>query len=119
MNSQARFSASCGMTGWAAGPHATAATNNGTKLDILDELKIKTHNCETPGWATRAANEIERLRKVEAAAQNLCRVRGRYHSEQAMRQLMVECGIETPNAKGSEGENERLAAAQATPNEQN
>lgn len=35
-------------------------------MDILEELKIKTHNCATPVWASRAAKEIERLRIFEA-----------------------------------------------------
>ena len=34
-----------------------------------------------------AADEIERLRKIEAAAENLTSVKGRYHSEQAYQAL--------------------------------
>lgn len=37
-------------------------------VDILEELKIKTDNCAVPGWATRAAKEIERLRDLLSAA---------------------------------------------------
>lgn len=35
-----------------------------------------------------AADEIDRLRKIEAAARNLAKVKGRHHSELAMNQLL-------------------------------
>lgn len=41
--------------------------------------------------------EINRLREIEEAAINMCKVKGRYHSEIAMRRLMEVCGFETPN----------------------
>ncbi len=42
-------------------------------MDILEELKIKTHNCTVPGWATRAAQEIERLRGGEVVGYAMVR----------------------------------------------
>lgn len=43
--------------------------------------------------------EIERLRGIEAAAINMCKVKGRYHAEIAMNRLMEVCGFETPNTE--------------------
>ncbi len=48
----------------------------------------------------KAAQEIERLHQIELAAKNLCCVKGRYHSEQAMNRLMDACGFNWHNCKG-------------------
>lgn len=37
--------------------------------------------------------ENKRLRTIEAAARNLCKVKGRHHSEIAMRELIEACGM--------------------------
>jgi hypothetical protein len=47
--------------------------------------------------ASELSAECDRLRKIEAAARNLCTVNGRHHSEIAMRALMDACGFERPN----------------------
>lgn len=36
-------------------------------MDVLEELKAKTYGAQVPGWATRAAQEIERLRAENEA----------------------------------------------------
>lgn len=38
-------------------------------MDVLEELKIKSNNCTIPGWASRAGDEIERLRAALAEFQ--------------------------------------------------
>jgi len=38
--------------------------------------------------------ELARLLSVEKAAKNLCNVKGRYHTEQAMKELMKLFGME-------------------------
>lgn len=43
-------------------------------------------------------NLMARYRELLAAARNLCEVKGRHHSEIAMRRLMEVCGVERPNA---------------------
>jgi hypothetical protein len=40
-----------------------------------------------------AAFELDRLEKIEAAALNLISVKGRFHSEQAMKKLIEVCEI--------------------------
>jgi hypothetical protein len=46
----------------------------------------------TPEQAQGAsAEEYAALKKIEAAARNLCTVKGRHHSEIAMRKLMEAC----------------------------
>jgi len=40
---------------------------------------------------------LSRLSEIESAARNLCTVKGRHHSEIAMRQLMVACGYARSN----------------------
>lgn len=62
------------------------------------ELLVKS---EREGW--RYANELEQERKclqeIADAAQNMCRVKGRHHSELAMQRLMLACGFELPNVQ--------------------
>ncbi len=41
-------------------------------------------------------HEAQKVRELEEAARNLCRVKGRHHSEQAMRRLMNACGFAQP-----------------------
>ncbi len=43
-------------------------------------------------YLERLWREIGRLRTIEAAALNLINVKGRYHSEIAMKRLMEVCG---------------------------
>lgn len=45
-----------------------------------------------------AADRLELLEIVEKAARNLCKVRGRHHSEIAMRKLMEVFGYEQDKA---------------------
>jgi hypothetical protein len=45
--------------------------------------------------------EIDRLQAIEASAQNLVKVKGRYHTEQAFKALaalLVNVGIEPPRS---------------------
>jgi len=55
--------------------------------------------CEVEGFEAIWMSPVElvRLRNIEAAAQNLCKVKGRYHSEIAMRKLIEACGLMGPN----------------------
>lgn len=41
--------------------------------------------------AMAAVQEMPRLRAIESAAMNFCRVRGRHHSEMATKRLMDAC----------------------------
>lgn len=50
----------------------------------------------------QALGRVRLLQQVEQAAQNLCNVKGRHHSEIAMRQLIEACGMMGPNVR-SEG----------------
>ncbi len=43
------------------------------------------------------AARIKRLKEVNEAANNLCKVKGRFNSEQAMLRLMKACGFEVFN----------------------
>ncbi len=80
-----------------------AAANPATVLALLDELQAMREdlNDARNGWeqATQELNEaaacianqaatISRLQQIEAAAQNLAKVRGRHNSEIAMNQLL-------------------------------
>ena len=49
-------------------------------------------------WSEGSRIERERTAKIVAAARNMCDVKGRYHSEIAMRELMEACG-HTPHDK--------------------
>lgn len=49
------------------------------EADVLPEVK-------------RLRKQVENLREIELAARNLCDVKGRHHSEIAMRRLMDACG---------------------------
>lgn len=53
----------------------------------IDDLRAELENCHA------------KYRELFAAAQNLCKVKGRHHSEIAMRRLMEVCGVERPNVK--------------------
>ena len=44
-----------------------------------------------------AFGKLEKLREIEDAAKNFCRVKGRHNSEIAMRRLITACGFEVPN----------------------
>jgi hypothetical protein len=46
-----------------------------------------------------ALGKLCKLQEVDKAAKNLCKVKGRHHSEQAMLRLMKACDFETPNDK--------------------
>lgn len=64
-------------------------TGSDSSLTTDEEMLIAQHN------------EIVRMREIEDAAMNLCKVRGRHNSEIAMRRLMVACGfgnVLPPNA---------------------
>lgn len=73
-----------------------------TKPAECDELKPYFEEA----WeisATTERVEIEnchaKYRELFSAAQNLCKVKGRHHSEIAMRRLMEVCGVERPNVE--------------------
>ena len=68
---------------------------------ITDDLRSARKVWNDTDLCHRAANEIERLRDIEAAARNLCSVKGRHRSEIAMHKLMQACGIERNNEKVS------------------
>ncbi len=44
-------------------------------------------------------HEAMKVRELEEAARNLCRVKGRHHTEQAMKRLAEACGMTAPNVK--------------------
>lgn len=46
-----------------------------------------------------AADEIDRLKAIEAAARNLVRVKGRYHTEQAYNALALLFAVEQKDKK--------------------
>ena len=55
-----------------------------------EQLANTLNACERSGiWyqSSAAANELRRLSAIEAAARNLVKVKGRYHTEQAYRAL--------------------------------
>ena len=54
--------------------------------DLVQRLRDHTYLTGYPP-ANAAADEIERLRKIEAAARNLLSVKGRHHTEQAYKRL--------------------------------
>jgi len=65
-----------------------AAANPATVLQLLDELERTQGSVAIASAALSAAErEVQRLRKIEAAARNLAKVKGRHHSEQAYQQL--------------------------------
>lgn len=45
--------------------------------------------------------EAMKVRELEEAARNLVRVKGRHHTEQALKRLAEACGMPAPNAKVS------------------
>ncbi len=56
--------------------------------DIVEKLRAKwIRPLFTPTEFAEAADEIERLRKIEAAARNLVAVKGRHHTDQAYKHL--------------------------------
>lgn len=52
--------------------------------DLIERLRDHVPYYEIEG---EAADEIERLQKIEAAARNLIAVKGRYHTELAYKRL--------------------------------
>jgi hypothetical protein len=55
-----------------------------------EQLANTLNACERSGiWyqSSAAANELRRLSAIEAAARNLVKVKGRYHTEQAYKAL--------------------------------
>ena len=64
-------------------------------FDVAQECD--TRPCDTRNWehfeaSKRAASELRRLEAVEAAAKNLVKVKGRYHTEQAFNALQDALG---------------------------
>lgn len=63
----------------------------------------------------RFADEIERLQSIEAAARNLVKVKGRYHTEQAFKAL-AELLAETKAGTASDGQHSPPNTAPHRPN---
>jgi hypothetical protein len=60
------------------------------KKTFAEQLAETLNDCERSGlWyqSSDAANELRRLSAIEAAARNLAKVKGRYHTEQAFKAL--------------------------------
>lgn len=63
--------------------------------DLTERLRYR-HRGGQDADALLAANEIDRLRKIEAAARNLVAQKGRHHTEQAYQRLAA---LLVPNVK--------------------
>ena len=59
------------------------------------ETEACKKRCDTYGVECEdiCIDEIERLKEIESAALNLCKVKGRHNSEIAMKRLMKACGF--------------------------
>ena len=67
-------------------------------MSNAEQLANTLNACEKSGlWyqSSAAANELRRLAAIEAAARNLVKVKGRYHTEQAFKALAAT--LENPH----------------------
>lgn len=55
--------------------------------DIVERLRTECTDSLTELLLREAADEIEKLRRIRDAAQNLLTVKGRHHTEQAYKML--------------------------------
>ena len=100
---RALFSDGCETDNPAADAEYIAAANPATVLALLDEIDRlradKAHVTTMLESTSKLLNDaidlvekknsqLVRLRKIESAAQNLDKVKGRHHSEQAMNKLL-------------------------------
>lgn len=75
-------------------------------MGIIDELRSFEKDHAPEGWPvirmrqiSALCDEAERLKAIEAAAINLVKVKGRYHTEQAFKALAVL--VNTPISGGT------------------